>query len=194
MFKKWSILLLLLIPLILIACGDDKQDDKPSNAKTNSDLKLPQTFIDQESGLTVQYPAGWVAVTEGSGVAVASSQAALESETLSADDLGVIIEVNPIASLGAADLDGVFTAFTSAMTAANDGTTVTPPTSLKIGTTDARRITITHPEEGDAVLIAWLTDGGTSVLSVMGVAPQGKLSTLEPYVLAIANNLKYTAP
>lgn len=191
MFKKWSILLLLLISLILIACGDE---DKPDDKKNSSGIQLPQTFIDQESGLTVQYPADWVVVHEGGGIAVVSSQAVLESETLSANDLGVIIEVNPIASLSAVDLDGVFTAFTSAMTAANDGTTVTPPTSLKIGTTDARRITITHPEEGDAVLIAWLTDGGTSVLSVMGVAPQGKLSALEPYVMAIANNLKYTAP
>jgi len=197
MFKKWSILLLialLIVPFVLTACGDDEKEDKKDDKKTDLAVKLTQTFTNAEVGVTVQYPDGWVAREDSAGVSLASSQAAMDTETPGENDQVINVEVNALDVFGATTLDEVITLFKQAMTSEEEGVTISEVTSLKVGSKDAKRMTMTHPTEGEAVFIAWLTEDGKSVVSVMGIATNGKLSALEPNLLAVANSVTYTPP
>lgn len=193
MFKKWSLVLivaLLVVPFALAACGGD--DDKDDNKKS-SDIKLSQTFTDEASGLTVQYPDGWAAKADSGGVALANSQAALDADKLGENDMGVVAMAFPMAMIEATDLGSAFTAFIGMMTGDTE-TTTGEVTDIKVGAQDAKRMALNDPEQGDGVIVAFLSEDKANLIIAMGAAPKDKLANVEPYVLAIAQSIKYTPP
>ncbi len=185
----WSLLVaLLIIPLALTACGKDKEDEKKSD-----DIKLSQTLADEASGITIQYPEGWVAKADSGAVVAANSQAALDSDKLGENDLGISVMVFPMEMLGATDLDTAFSTLNTMM-AGQEGMNIGEATTVKIGGADAKRVTTSSPDEGDGVMFTWLTNDSKSIVVVVGLAPKGKMASVEPYALKIAESVKVAAP
>lgn len=196
MMKKWGLILivaLLLVPMALTACGGD--DDKDEGGKA-SDVKLGQTFSDEATGITVNYPDGWSAKADDSGgVILANSEAALDMEALGENDLGVAIMALPLAMIGATDLESAFTMFSGMMTGESETVTAGEVKDIKVGSADAKSMTVKDSgDKTEGVIIGFLTEDGTQFVLVAGAAYEGKMSSIEGTALAVAATIKVAPP
>lgn len=81
MMRRPVLLVLLMLAVLISACGDD--DSSPDYIRENVEVDLTETFTDGE--FSVQHPVGWaVAYDPLEGVTLASSQAALNAFNASA--------------------------------------------------------------------------------------------------------------
>ena len=90
-----SILLIVLLLLLVTACNQDKPEETPEpTPPTQSTATAEPTqpviqytpFDDDELGLSLQYPAGWITQSTLGGATIATSQSVIDAESLA--DIG----------------------------------------------------------------------------------------------------------
>lgn len=189
MSKKLSLLLivLLIVPLAIGACGDDdKKDDNKA-----ADLKQELTAT---SGLTVKYPDGWAARESDMGIEIANKAEYLDSDVEEVPEGAAVLMImapfNP-ADMGMGDMalkDLV------GMMSEDEGSDVSEPKDTKVGGKDAARVDIKEPDsKTEGFFVAYKIDD-TNVVIAMGAAREGQLDKQEATLFKILESLTYTAP
>jgi hypothetical protein len=193
MSKKLYLLtvVLLIVPMILTACGDDKKEDKKDNAAVN----LSQSYTSTTYSLTVKYPEGWVASDGDSAVNIGNSQAAIDVMAASNDveipagSFGVQVMAIPLAEIGMADqsVADVLKAMSASMS--SDTTHVGDVKDVKVGGKDGARVDITDDKQkADGFVIGFKLDDNTLIM-VAGMAAKGELDKNEATALKIAESV-----
>lgn len=205
MYRKMRYLLLvlvLIVPLALAACGGD-DDDKDDNGGGNGDVELSQTF-ESETGATVKYPEGWVAMEDGGQIVLANSQALMDKMQDSTDieakpekgEAGVVLSVMPLAALGleeGAELDTIFDMMVQGMT--SEGMEAEGDAqSIKVGDSDAKRLDVKLTDEGgEGMVVFYINDAGALVMAILATADDER-GTYDDLALKIAESVTWTAP
>lgn len=205
MYRKMRYLLLvlvLIVPLALAACGGD-DDDKDDNGGGNGDVELSQTF-ESETGATVNYPEGWVAMENGGQIVLANSQALMDKMQDSTDieakpekgEAGVVLSVMPLAALGleeGAELDTIFDMMVQGMT--SEGMEAEGDAqSIKVGDSDAKRLDVKLTDEGgEGMVVFYINDAGALVMAILATADDER-GTYDDLALKIAESVTWTAP
>lgn len=105
--RKWlGLLLLVVLPFVLVACGGDDDGDGGGDDGGSSDVDLSQSITAEEpefgSSISVNYPEGWVANSEGGVILLANTQEMMDlanaggSETPDIDEDQVFMSVQPL--------------------------------------------------------------------------------------------------
>jgi hypothetical protein len=90
-----SILLIVLLLLLVTACNQDKPEETPeptppTQSTATAEIAQPAVeyvpFDDDELGLSLQYPAGWITQSALGGATIATSQSVIDAESLA--DIG----------------------------------------------------------------------------------------------------------
>lgn len=181
------VIVIAVVWFLVVDTGDDEDDGGSAD-----EIKLAQTFTDEATGITVEYPDGWAAKADdsGMGVVVANSQEALDADSLGEGQLGVVVMAFPLETLGVTELGAAFEQFKTMMTGGDDAN-AGEITDIKVGDMDAKRMTLSNGEKGDGLMIGWIADGNLVV--AMGSTPVGKIADVEPYVLKMAESVKVAA-
>lgn len=205
MAKKWRYLifvLLLVVPLVLAACGGDDDDDNGDNGD-NGDVELTQDFTSAD-GISFQYPEGWVASDQEGQVFVANSQTALDKmiaggveNNPTEGEAAFLVTGIPLDMMGvdaaSASLDDVFTQMTSAMT--GEGmTTEGDVQDIELGDTDAKKINVSDDTSSTEGVIVGMIDSDGAFIMLVGVAPEGERGNVEDTVMAVAETVDWAAP
>lgn len=190
------IALLLIVPLALVACGDD-DGDKDDNKK----VELTETF-ESELGYTVKYPKGWSARDGDSGVEIVNQENfdTMDDESIEEVPEGAFalmimdpIPADMMAMLGVAEdasMKDVLTTFGGMM--ASEGLSMGDVSEVKVGGKDAAKAPITE-ETGEGFMVGFKVDD-TNLVFVVGAAHAGELDQFESVGLDIAGTISYTAP
>jgi hypothetical protein len=196
MSKKLGWLLVafaLIVPLVMTACGGDKKDEAKA-----ADLKQEFTST---SGITVQYPDGWVAQDGDAGVEIANKAEFLTMTGASEVPSGGVALVimppfEPTAMGLAADatLKDVTDMVAQGMAGEGDGATASDAQDVKVGGKDAVRVNIADSTtNSEGFFIGYKVDD-THVLIAVMATHAGELSKNEATVLKILDSVTYTAP
>jgi hypothetical protein len=191
------IVLLLIVPMALAACGgDDDKEDK----KDNGGADLSQSFT-SASGVTVEFPEGWVAKDGTSGLTVANSQDAMDKLEAQGDEVpegaAALISMGamPVAQLGLAEGAGVKDVLTMMSTAMSGETTsVGDVEEMKLGDRDAAKVSMKDSNTKSEGFIVALKIDDANVLIVAATARDGELGKVEATFMKIIESMTYTAP
>jgi hypothetical protein len=190
-FKRLGLLLiiaLLVVPMILVACGNDESDDEVSS----SGLKLNQEI--KGGGLKIKYPEGWADKTfEDGTIMIANNDDALENADGAGNgpqkgELGVIVMAIPMsetmAERSAEELLGMMASGLSS------GGIKAEVNNIKIGDKDVYRADST-PEYGmDEINMGFkLYD---LFVFIAAVATEGEIGTYEDAILEIVESIEYS--
>jgi hypothetical protein len=188
MFKKLSLLLVVLM-LIMTACGGDKKDNKK--------VDLNQTF-ESTSGLTVKYPDGWAARDNSGSIEIANKAEYFDTEATEVPTGAVVIMVMPPfapSDMGLAedasikDLLGMM-----AQGMGGEGATVGETKDAKVGGKDAARASIKDANtKSEGFVIGYKVDDTHFVIAIVATR-DGELSKSENTALKIIESMTYTAP
>lgn len=190
MSKKLSflVIVLLIVPLILTACGDDnKKEDKAVN--------LNQTFTSTNHSLSLKYPEGWLARDGENAVELGNKQDALDVMTAGSEteipkgSFGLQVIAMPLAEIGMAGqpIKDILTAMSASMS--SEDTKVGEVKELKIGGKDGARVGVTtEKQKAEGFVTGFLLDENI-VIMVVGVAHQGELSQYEDAATKIAETV-----
>lgn len=212
--RKWlGLLLLVVLPFVLAACGgdDDGGDDGGGDDGGSSDVDLSQSISadDPEFGmsLTVNYPEGWVGSTEAGVILLANSQEMMDlanaagSETPDIGDGQVFVTVQPLPPefIGFFLDEGEEATASSVLDAAFLGTLgedfeISEIEELTIGGNSAAAASATSEIEGDSGRIYALAvelDGG--YLAFTGISAPGE-EDFDATIQAIAGSASATFP
>lgn len=206
MFRKMRYLLLvlvLIVPLALTACGGDDDDDNGDGGSGNGAVELSQTF-ESETGATVKYPEGWVAMDDGGQIVLANSQALMDKMQDSASseakpekgEAGVVLVVMSLADSGFESdtaLDTVFDMMIQGMT--NEGMEAEGDAqSIKVGDYDAKRLDVKLTDEGgEGMVVLYINDAGALVTAILATADDER-GTYDDLMLKIIETVTWTAP
>ncbi len=189
MSKKWLyvfFVLLLVVPLALAACGWD--EEKAAD--------LTETF-QSESGLSIQYPNGWVAKDSPQGVLLANSEelaSLLESAPnllqppegsvsmlfVNPDDMAALAEEGQTPK----DIAEQFADFNDETGDVKD---------KKIGENDGATVSIKSSKNKNEGFLAVWQDGDTMYIAVV-MTREGELGKYEDTTLKILESVSYSAP
>ncbi len=186
--KKFGLLLivaLLVVPMVLVACGDDDKDKD-----SGGDLNLNQTI--EGNGLSAKYPEGWAAQADEDGsIQIANSADILEmvggEETLKDDQFGVMVMALPLAGSDAREAFDMM-----AVALASEGSGGGDVKETKIGDKDAYRVDASPVDGTDGIILGFESNGALVV--VVGVSADGKIGDYEDATLKIAETVEYSAP
>jgi hypothetical protein len=192
MSKKLYVLtvVLLVVPLILTACGGDKKDDKKGSAAS-----LSQSFTSTTYSLTVKYPDGWLAADGDSGVNLGNNQAAIDVVAASneveipAGSFAMQVMAIPLAEIGMADQSIVDILKAMSASMASDTTHVGDVQETKVGGKDGARLSVTDDKQkADGFVLGFKLDDNTLIM-VAGMAAKGELDKNEATALKIAESV-----
>jgi hypothetical protein len=197
--RYFLFVMLLIVPLVLAACGGDDKDDKKDDK--GSSVELTQSF-ESVSGVSFQYPEGWVAGDSDGGPMVANNQAAYDKMAAGgaennpvAGEAGVVLLAVGLADMGLpedSDLNTVYGMMVGAMT--GEGMeTVGEPADIKVGGADAKKVYVKDAESGNEGMLVVSVKDGNLFMGVLANAA-GETSNFEAAALAIIGSATYTAP
>jgi hypothetical protein len=190
MSKNLSLLVvaLLIVPVILTACGgDDKKDNKESKT-----VSLDQTFTSENYGLTLRYPDGWTARDGDYAIEIGNKQEAINvmnagaDAVIPADSFGLQIAAVPLAKIGMAGQPIANVLKGTALSMNSEDTKAGEVRELQIGGKEAARVDITNTKQkADGFAIGFMLDDNI-VIMIVGVASQGDLGKYEETATQIA--------
>jgi len=185
---------LLIVPLILTACGGDKKDDKKDNAAVN----LNQTYTSTAYSLTVKYPEGWIAADGDAAVNVGNNQAAIDVISATNDvevpagSFGMQVVAIPVAEIGMADQSIVDILKAMSASMSTDTTHAGDVKELKVGGKDAARVDVTDDKQkAEGFVIGFKIDENTLIM-IAGMSATGEFSQYEATALKIAETVAVT--
>lgn len=176
-----NIALILVLALILAACGGNGDADGDTVGEDTTALTQSVTyqdeFMEDSPSLTVSYPEDWVADTDF-GLLIGSTQNAIDQmdendPSIGDDDQLLLIDVLPAMMLeGVENLDDVYN-FMTEMSTETDTFSIGEPTSVTIGGNDARRMSATERGlegttwlieiDGQYIIALYLSGGANNV-------------------------------
>jgi hypothetical protein len=165
-----------------------------SSAATSTPAPLSQTFASSDSGIMLQYPAGWVASDLMGQVVIANMQAAVDAVVPAPGQFQARLFGTPISAINGLNADAsprqVIDFFASSLS--TSGVTFNSATELTIGDHDAARLE-GNGTDGQAVVLVMNVGNGNFVFASATAAP-GELAQYEPTLQAILKTLTYTTP
>jgi hypothetical protein len=189
-------IIILIVALMLTACGNDDKDEDKNNSKNDSDQKtsLSQTLT-ATNGVTVKYPDGWVAVEENGDIQIVNSQEALDAADITAGQAGLMlmdpaimeyiategVELTPV---------GLLTAY--AGSGEDGGMTMGDVTETTVGDKKAARLAINDDKSEGFIMVVQLDE--SSYIVAMGITAKGELSKFEKTLLDMVSSITYAAP
>jgi hypothetical protein len=199
MVKKIVLIFMLLI-LVLAACGDDDKDDKKDSATPTVESLPPFTeTYTSETGITVQYPKGWISYATAGMNMIGNVELSTPTSVMTTGQAGLIVFDPMWADLVSAGEDistsELLTRFIPAMEAQGTfggGGKVTSgeTTETTVGGHPAARI-YASTEQMDGLVLA--VDMGDQTLLMMGGSAKDEMSQFETVLLAIADTVTYAA-
>ncbi|MBN1679767.1 MAG: hypothetical protein JW966_05710 [Anaerolineae bacterium] len=200
MLKKWQlflIVLVLVVPLVLAACGDDDGGDNGDKG-----VELNQT-LDSASGISLKYPDGWVVKDDvGMGqIYLANSQETMDAINSDESDIKpkadqhavMLMGPVPLAMMGEGiNMEDAFKQMSESMAAEDEETEVGEIESLKVGGQDAYKAKVTDADTEGFILGMDIGDGNMIIAS--GVGAKGELDKFEDTAMKIIESVTYTAP
>ncbi len=188
--KKFGLLLvvlMLIVPMALAACGDDDKDEKKGDSK----VELNQTF-ESVTGLTAKYPEGWV-TQDTLMPMIANSEAALNAEEIGEGMAAVMFMPVPSDQLMGMSVKEAFEMMGGAMAGEiGEGGEASDVKEIKIAGKDGYRIDI-KDAQSEGFVVGFEGEGGALILGI-GATGNGKLGDFESTMLAIIESATYTAP
>ena len=170
--------LILIIPLVLIACDsdDDKKDDSDNTSGGNDSAVGTELNESIESGaLKAQYPSSWTA-NEAMGTITLTDTSNPEAA------VSMSIMTSP--------LSGVSAKQTFETMATGLGADASSMETITVGGNEAYRLDYAAVTGGDGIMIGFESNDTLILLTAAGAA--GKLADYETTILVIAEAIEYT--
>jgi hypothetical protein len=198
MVKKIVLIFMLLI-FVLAACGGDDKDDKKDSTPTAESLPPFTETYTSETGITVQYPKGWISYATAGMNMIGNVDLPTPTSVMTTGQAGLIVFDPMWADLVSAGEDistsELLTRFIPAMESQGTfggGGEVTSGdvTETTVGGHPAARI-YASTEKMDGLVLA--VDMGEQTLLMMGGCAKDEISQFETVLLAIADTVTYAA-
>lgn len=178
-------LILLLLMSLLGACGGDV---------TTTPAPLTQNFTSSASGISLQYPAGWVAGDLLGQVIVANFQGAETADVPAPGQFQARLFVTPLSAITGLPPDATprqtLEFFAQSLT--TTGATFNPAADITIGGHPTARIDGSSTDGQAVVFVIDLGQG--NFLFASATAAPGELAQFEPTLTLILTTITYTAP
>lgn len=200
MSKKMMLVaaLLMIVPVMLGACGGDKQD-KAQEPKTTL-VPLPQT-VETASGIVLKLPDGWVSEEISGGVRATNREeflaafAAASLQEIPAGMLDLEAQVLPLKALVTSDqtsMKGVLTELLPKMIGSDPTVKSTEVEAIKVGDREAARVRVTSDQMAGAIHLVKLDDA--NVILVSYLARPDEITTNQDLLAQVVDAVDYTAP
>ncbi len=186
MSKRLPYLFILLVMVIfLVACGGDV---------TATPAPLTQNFVSSASGISLQYPADWVASDLLGQVIVANFSGAEDTDVPAPGQFQARLFVTPISVITGLPLDATSRQIIEffAQSLASTGATFNPAADVTVGGHSAARIDGSSTDGQAVVFVIDLGEG--NFLFASATSAPGELARFEPTLRAILTTITYTSP
>lgn len=190
--KVWFLaVLLLIVPLIVTACGSKK-----SNKNT---VELKQTFA-STIGITLKYPEGWLARDHNGNIEIGNNQQGLDNAQyalrarLTTGTFAMGINANNEGLPGELFSQPVPEALKSMMAPLPSDIKVGDIKAITVAGKEAARVNVAYESnktEAVAILIKW---DAANFIVLFGLAYQGELSQYDAAIQQIAASITYQVP
>lgn len=190
MRRSFLLLVVVLLSLVLVACGGSGDANSGGSAVT-----LSQTFSAEDSAIGFKFPEGWIANSDFGQVTLASSQAAIDAAEPITGALIVNFLVAPTADIAGlaenatpTDVLNVFRSFMEGENAPTFGDV----SEQKVGNMDAAQISGSDDTTDAIVYVVKVADDAYIV--IVGGTAKGEMGNYEVTLKAVIESITYTAP
>jgi hypothetical protein len=190
--------LLLIVPVVLGACGGDKKDKKEDENRV--EVPLTQMF-ESESGIALNLPDGWAAENISGGVRTTNSQeflavfaeASLQEIPAGMVDLEAqVLPLNMLAPSGETSMKAVLTSLLPKMIGSDPAVKATDVEGLTIGDREAARTRVTSDKMAGAIHVVKLDENNVMLVSYL--TRPDEIATFEDTLAQVVDAIDYTAP
>ena len=193
--KRFWLILLMILVLSLAACDSDGDATEAVTTDTTEEatLELSETITTLD-GITLSYPAGWIASEETGGLTLANDESVMTSPTFEAGQIGATVVLLPDTTTDDAGVETILQSFIDSTLGEDSSAQMT---FSEIETFDANGnaaalvVGTGSDTEVSNALASVIVDVGDNLVLFSYIAAEGELDQFVDTIRAIASTVSY---